>query len=57
MVFVSAEEDTLGYLVNINMACASIFAFTKTELINQKVNGIMPDLHSKYHDTFLYEFL
>lgn len=39
------------------MAAASMLGFDKNELMNKKVNNIMPSLYARYHDDFLRRFL
>lgn len=39
------------------MAAASLLGFDKNELINKKVNNIMPSLYARNHDDFLRRFL
>ena len=52
-IFISLEEDRFGQIYAINMSAASFFGYDKTELINKKVNSIMPGLYSRNHDEFL----
>lgn len=40
LIFLSAEEENLGQIVNINQICASAFGYTKTELIGKKINTL-----------------
>jgi hypothetical protein len=39
------------------MAAASLLGFDKNELMNKKINNIMPQLYARYHDDFLRRFL
>lgn len=41
----------------INMSAASLFGFDKSELINKKINNVMPSLYGVHHDDFLKRFL
>ena len=39
------------------MSAASFFGYDKGELLNKKVNNIMPNLYARYHDDFLKRFI
>jgi len=39
------------------MAAASLIGYDKNEIMNKKVNNIMPLLYARYHDDFLKRFL
>ena len=41
----------------MKMAFSSMFGYSKTELINRKVNVLMPNLYSVSHDIFLENYL
>ena len=56
-VWVSGEQDKLGMITGINLAAASLFGYNKTELLNRKVNYLMPQVYGKYHDAFLENYL
>ncbi|CAD8150032.1 unnamed protein product [Paramecium pentaurelia] len=56
-VFISLEEEKFGQIYAINMAAASLLGFDKNELMNKKINNIMPQLYAKHHDDFLRRFL
>ena len=49
-VFVSGETEKIGIITNINVACSSIFGYTKSELINRNIKILMPPIYSKNHD-------
>lgn len=53
----STDNDKFGMIIGLNQAGASLFCYTKSELINQKIQTIMPKLFGKYHDQFLENFL
>lgn len=42
MIYSSVEEDNLGVIQSVNLACASMFGYNKTELVNRKINILMP---------------
>ncbi|CAD8141052.1 unnamed protein product [Paramecium pentaurelia] len=56
-VFISLEEEKFGQIYAINMAAASLLGFDKNELMNKKINNIMPSLYARHHDDFLRRFL
>ena len=35
------------------MSAASLFGYDKSEILNKKVNNLMPDLYARHHDDFL----
>jgi hypothetical protein len=39
------------------MQAAALFGYAKTELLNRKVNIIMPIIYGDHHDKFLEDFL
>jgi len=56
-IWVSGEQDKSGIITGINLAAASLFGYNKTELLNRKVNVLMPQVFSKYHDSFMENYL
>jgi PAS domain S-box-containing protein len=56
-IFMSGEQDKFAIITGINLAAASMFGYNKTELINRKVNVLMPQIYSKYHDSFVENYL
>jgi PAS domain S-box-containing protein len=39
------------------MEVTRILGFSKTDVVGQKVNRIMPKVYSDYHDSFIQSFL
>ena len=39
------------------MAASCMFGYNKSELMNRKVNLIMPQIYSEFHDKFLEDFM
>ena len=39
------------------MSAAQVFGYTKSDLMNRKVNMLMPQIYSDYHDKFIEDFL
>lgn len=56
-VHVSGDSEKFGVITGINLAAASLFGYNKTELINRKVNVLMPQIYSKFHDDFISNYL
>jgi len=56
-VWVSGEQDKFGVITGINLAAASLFGYSKTDLINRKMNVLMPEIYSKYHDSFFEHYI
>ena len=56
-VWISGEQEKLGIMTGINLAAASLFGYSKSELINRKVNMLMPDVFANSHDSFLETYV
>ena len=56
-IFISGEQEKFAFITGINLAAASLFGYNKTELINRKVNVLMPQVYSKYHDSFIENYM
>lgn len=41
----------------MNVAAATLFGYNKSEIMNRKINVLMPNIYAKYHDTFIETFL
>ncbi|EGR34069.1 PAS domain S-box family protein [Ichthyophthirius multifiliis] len=57
IIIISLETDKLGLIINTNLSSCAFFGYTKTELINKKLNTLMPSLYSNFHDSFLENYL
>lgn len=57
IVFMTMEEERLGQIVSINLSCASLFGYSKTELLNKNVTNIQPIIYAKHHDDILKRYL
>jgi PAS domain S-box-containing protein len=44
-------------ITNLNNALSSLFAYTKQELINKKINVLMPEMIASNHDKIIEDFL
>ena len=56
-VYMSGDSDKFGVITSINLAAASLFGYSKAELINRKVNVLMPQIYSKFHDQFIEHYI
>jgi PAS domain S-box-containing protein len=56
-IWMSGEQETLGVMTGINLSAATLFGYNKTELINKKVNALMPEVYGEYHDSFIENYL
>ncbi|EAS07526.3 PAS domain S-box protein (macronuclear) [Tetrahymena thermophila SB210] len=56
-IIITTEQDKFGQVVNMNQAASNLFSYQKSEVINRKINLLMPNIHSKYHDQFLENYL
>ncbi|KRX01054.1 PAS domain [Pseudocohnilembus persalinus] len=57
MVAVSGEDGSIGKVSALNIACSSEFGYTKSELLNRKVNTIMPQPFAQCHDKIIEDYL
>jgi PAS domain S-box-containing protein len=44
-------------ITNINLSVSNLFGYHKTELLNRKINLLMPSLYSKFHDAHVEKFI
>lgn len=57
LISISAEDMTFSRIIGLNMSASKIFGYSKSELINRKVNVLMPNMFSAQHDYFLETYL
>jgi PAS domain S-box-containing protein len=57
LISISAEDLTFARIIGLNMSASKMFGYSKSELINRKVNMIMPNIFAKQHDFFLETYL
>ena len=41
----------------MNNASAWIFGYSKNELMNKKINAVMPTIYATHHDNFLLRYI
>ena len=46
LISISAEDMTFSRIIGLNMSASKIFGYSKSELINRKVNVLMPNMFS-----------
>lgn len=57
LIVALTESDKLGIIYNANKAMCSLVGYTKTDLMNRKINILQPDMFSKMHDLVLEQYL
>lgn len=57
VIFISGEEENLGTIVNLNQTAAAILGYSKSELMNKKINMIQPSFIAEKHDQILENYL
>ena len=55
--FISGDSEKFGIITGVNLAAASLFGYNKTELLNRKVNMLMPQVYARSHDLFIEEYI
>lgn len=56
MIFLELDESKSGTMYQVNLAAERIFGYNKDELLNRKVNDIMPKTYSNIHDQILENY-
>lgn len=46
MIAISGEDSNFCRITAVNMTCAMMFGYSKTELINRKLNILIPNIWS-----------
>ncbi|CAD8192732.1 unnamed protein product [Paramecium pentaurelia] len=57
LISISAEDITFGRIIGLNMSASKMFGYSKSELINRKVNILMPNVFAQSHDQFMEAYL
>ncbi|CAD8089669.1 unnamed protein product [Paramecium primaurelia] len=57
LISISAEDITFGRIIGLNMSASKMFGYSKSELINRKVNILMPNVFAQSHDQFMETYL
>ncbi|CAD8070227.1 unnamed protein product [Paramecium primaurelia] len=53
LISISAEDGNFSRILGLNQSCAKTFGYTKSELLDRKINVLMPNIYAQYHDQFL----
>ena len=56
-IVVRATRDEVGSIMRANLLFSSLFGYSKEEILNKKINAIMPELYAANHNDFLNRFL
>ncbi|CAD8157650.1 unnamed protein product [Paramecium octaurelia] len=54
---VSTAAEKFAQIINLNLSCCNLFGYSKSEMINRKINIFMPNLYQKFHDSYVERFL
>ncbi|CAD8075777.1 unnamed protein product [Paramecium primaurelia] len=54
---VSTAAEKFAQIINLNLSCCNMFGYSKSEMINRKINIFMPNLYQKFHDSYVEHFL
>ncbi|CAK66138.1 unnamed protein product (macronuclear) [Paramecium tetraurelia] len=54
---VSTAAEKFAQIINLNLSCCNLFGYSKSEMINRKINIFMPNLYAKFHDSYVEHFL
>ena len=57
LIYISSEQENMGTVTNINLSASSIFGYSKAEVVNKKINGFMPSMYGRFHDSFIEHYL
>ena len=56
-ITISLENEKLGMIVYCSQENGAIFGHTKNELVNKKIQDIIPTMFATRHDEFLENYL
>jgi hypothetical protein len=57
MIIVGSNKGEQGYIKKSNLLFSSLFGHYKDEIIDKKINIIMPHIYANNHDRFFNSFL
>jgi len=57
MMWVSGDPERFSVITGVNLAAASLFGYNKPELLNKKLDIVMPPLLTRVHDMFLHNYV
>lgn len=53
---VGSYKGEIGHIKKVNLLFSSLFGYTKDEIMDKKINTIMPELYANNHDKFMSNF-
>lgn len=56
-ITISVESDKIGMITSVNLGLCSYLGYTRSELVNMKINQVMPEMFAMNHDDWLEKFL
>ncbi|CAD8112156.1 unnamed protein product [Paramecium primaurelia] len=56
-LLVSTSPDKFTQISNLNLSVCNLLGYHKTELINRKINLLIPQIFAKFHDNYIEMFL
>ncbi|CAD8213536.1 unnamed protein product [Paramecium octaurelia] len=56
-LLVSTSSDKFAQISNLNLSVCNLFGYHKTELINRKINLLIPQVYAKFHDNYMEMFM
>ena len=57
LAVVGSYKGEMGHIKRINLLFSALFGYTKDDIVDKKINTIMPELYASNHDKFLTNFL
>lgn len=56
-IVVRATRDEVGSIMRANLLFSALFGYSKEEILNKKINILMPELYAVNHNDFVNRFL
>ncbi|CAD8125808.1 unnamed protein product [Paramecium sonneborni] len=56
-LLVQTSSDKFAQICNLNLSLCNLLGYQKTELLNRKINLLIPQIYAKFHDNYLEMFL
>lgn len=57
LISISGEDSNFAKIIGLNMTAGFYLGYNKSELLNRKINMIMPHIIAELHDNFLDDYL
>ncbi|CAK82690.1 unnamed protein product (macronuclear) [Paramecium tetraurelia] len=55
-LIVSVQNDKFAQISNLNLSACNLLGYHKTELLNRRINMIIPTIYAKFHDQYIDGF-